>query len=45
MIWEKGTPRPKIINNLARITKGEMVGVKYNKNKDWVGASVAFFEN
>lgn len=45
MIWEKGAPRPRIINNLARLTKGAMVGVKYNKNKDWVGASVAFFEN
>jgi hypothetical protein len=44
MIWEKGANRPRIINNLARITKGAMVGVKYNKNKDWVGASVAFFE-
>ena len=44
MLWEKGTAKAKIINNLARITKGEMVGVKYNKDKDWVGASVAFFE-
>lgn len=44
MLWEKGAPKAKIINNLARITKGEMVGVKYNKDKDWVGASVAFFE-
>lgn len=45
MIWEKGAARPRIINNLARLTKGAMVGVKYNKNKDWVGASVGFFEN
>ena len=44
MLWEKGAAKATIINNLARITKGEMVGVKYNKNKDWVGASVAFFE-
>ncbi len=44
MIWEEGTARPRIINNLTRITKGEMVGVRYNKDKDWVGASVAFFE-
>lgn len=44
MIWEKGQAKAKIINNLARITKGEMVGVKYNKDKEWVGASVAFFE-
>ncbi|GLR17131.1 hypothetical protein [Portibacter lacus] len=33
-----------IVCNLARLTKGEMVGVKYNKNKEWVGGSVAFFE-
>lgn len=44
MLWEKDKSKAKIINNLARITKGEMVGVKYNKDKDWVGASVAFFE-
>ena len=44
MIWEKGAARPRIINNLARLSKGAMIGVKYNKNKDWVGASVAMFE-
>ena len=44
MIWEKGAPRPKIINNLARLSKGAMIGVRYNKNKDWVGASTGFFE-
>ena len=44
MIWEDGAARPKIINNLARLSKGEMVGVRYNKDKDWVGGSVGFFE-
>ncbi|MEM8908520.1 MAG: hypothetical protein AAGD05_11785, partial [Bacteroidota bacterium] len=44
MLWEKGAARPRIINNLARLSKGEMIGVRYNKDKDWVGASVAFFE-
>ncbi len=44
MIWEEGAKRPKIINNLARISKGEMVGVRYNKNKDWVGGSVGLFK-
>ena len=43
MIWEKDAPRPRIINNLARLSKGEMIGVRYNKNKDWVGASTGFF--
>ena len=45
MLWERGAARPRIVNNLARLSKGEMIGVKYNKNKDWVGASVALFEN
>lgn len=44
MIWEEGAARPTIVNNLARISKGEMIGVRYNKDKDWVGASVGLFE-
>lgn len=44
LLWAKGWDRPKLVNNLVRMSKGEMVGVRYNKGKDWVGASVAFFE-
>jgi len=44
MLWEQGRERPKIVNNLARLSKGEMIGVKYNKDKDWVGGSVGFFK-
>lgn len=44
MLWEKGEVRPRIVNNLARLSKGEMIGVKYNRDKDWVGGSVGFFE-
>jgi hypothetical protein len=44
MLWEKGASTASIVNNLVRLTKGEMVGVKYNKDKDWVGASIGFFE-
>ncbi|MDX1408677.1 MAG: hypothetical protein R3330_11105, partial [Saprospiraceae bacterium] len=44
MLWEPGLERPRIVNNLARLSKGEMIGVKYNKDKTWVGGSVAFFE-
>ncbi|MEO8719465.1 MAG: hypothetical protein ABI297_07370, partial [Ginsengibacter sp.] len=42
--WKKGDPRPIAVNNLARLSKGKMIGVRYNKDKDWVGGSVAFFE-
>ncbi|MCM4150144.1 hypothetical protein DHD05_00955 [Arenibacter sp. N53] len=45
MIWEKGEKRARVVNNLVRISKGEMVGVRFNKDKDWVGASVGFFED
>lgn len=44
MIWEKGAKEAKVVNNLVRLSKGEMIGVRYNKDKDWVGASVGFFE-
>jgi len=44
MIWEHGEPSARIVNNLVRLSKGAMIGVKYNKDKDWVGASVGFFE-
>lgn len=43
MLWESDKDEVRIVNNLVRISKGEMVGVRYNKDKDWVGGSVAFF--
>ena len=43
-IWKEGDARPTLVINLARLSKGEMIGVKYNMNKTWVGGSVNFFE-
>ncbi len=43
-IWKDGEARPKAAINLARISKGKMIGVRYNKDKEWVGGSVAYFE-
>ena len=43
-LWEVGKPRPTLATNLARLSKGKMIGVRYNKDKEWVGASVAYFE-
>ena len=42
--WKDGDARPKIVNNIGRLSKGEMIGVRYNKDKEWVGGSVCFFE-
>lgn len=42
--WEEGKAKPEPVLNLTRLSKGEMIGVKYNKNKTWVGGSIALFE-
>jgi hypothetical protein len=42
--WKKGEARPVPANNLARLSKGKMIGVRYNKDKEWVGGSLAYFE-
>lgn len=44
LLWKKGWDAPRLVNNLVRMSKGEMVGVRYNKGKTWVGASVGYFE-
>jgi hypothetical protein len=41
-LWKDGAARPMLVNNLLRLSKAEMVGVRYNKDKDWVGGSVGF---
>lgn len=43
-LWRKGDIQPILATNLTRLSKGKMIGVDYNKDKTWVGGSVAFFE-
>jgi hypothetical protein len=43
-IWKDGYERPKLVTNLARLSKGKMIGTRYNKDKKWVGGTVAYFE-
>lgn len=42
--WKDAAERPVPTNNLARLSKGKMIGVRYNKDKEWVGGTLAFFE-
>jgi hypothetical protein len=42
--WKEGDVRPIATNNLARLSKGKMIGVRYNKDKEWVGGSFCYFE-
>jgi len=43
-IWGEGDVRPTLMTNLARLSRGKMIGVDFNENFDWVGGSAAFFE-
>lgn len=43
-LWREGAKRPEPVINLARLSKGQMIGTRYNKDKKWVGGTVAFFE-
>src|ERR1700681_893354 len=38
-VWKD---RPRLINNLVRLSKGKMMGVDFNKQRTWVGASTAY---
>ena len=42
--WEPGVERPVAANNLSRLSKGKMIGVRYNVDKTWVGGSFCLFE-
>jgi hypothetical protein len=43
-LWKDEWDRPKPAINLARLSKGKMIGVRFNKDKEWVGGSVCYFE-
>jgi hypothetical protein len=42
--WKDGEARPVATNSLSRLSKGKMIGVRYNKDKEWVGGSFCLFE-
>ncbi len=43
-LWEKNAARPVAVQNLSRLSKGKMIGVRYNADKEWVGGSNVFFQ-
>lgn len=42
-LWADGE-EPKLCINLARLSRGKMIGVRYNKDFDWVGGTVGLME-
>jgi hypothetical protein len=43
-IWKKEDAAPTLLCNLVRLSRGEMIGVKFNQDKDWVGGTLGLFE-
>jgi hypothetical protein len=43
-VWPDGDPGPTLVNNLVRMSQGKMMGVDFNIDKTWVGASIALHE-
>jgi len=43
-VWKKDDKAPTFLCNLVRLSRGEMIGVKFNKDKDWVGGTLGLFE-
>ena len=43
-IWPDGEANPQLLTGLCRLSRGEMIGVDFNKDKDWVGGTTPLFE-
>jgi len=40
-VWPEEDRDPTLVNNLVRMSQGQMMGVNFNKDKTWVGSSIA----
>jgi len=43
-LWPEEDKQPTLVTNLSRLSRGKMIGVRYNQDFDWVGGTVAFFQ-
>ena len=43
-VWPEEDRDPTLANNLVRMSQGKMMGVDFNKDKTWVGSSIALHE-
>lgn len=43
-VWPEEDKDPTLVNNLVRMSQGKMMGVDFNKEKTWVGSSIALHQ-
>ena len=44
-VWPDDDPDPTLVNNVVRMSQGKMMGVDFNVDKTWVGATIALHED
>jgi hypothetical protein len=44
-VWPDNDRNPTLVNNLVRMSQGKMMGVDFNIDKTWVGASIALHQS
>ena len=44
-VWPDEDRAPTMVNNLVRMSQGKMMGVDFNVDKTWVGASIALHQS
>ena len=42
--WDDDAEEPELLIGLSRLSRGEMIGVRFNKDFTWVGGSAVFYE-
>jgi hypothetical protein len=43
--WPDNAAQPILLTALSRLSRGDMIGVRFNKDYSWVGGSAVFFED
>ena len=43
-VWPDEDRAPTLVNNLVRMSQGKMMGVDFNREKTWVGSSIALHD-
>ena len=41
-LWPNGDEKPTLSINLTRLSRGKMIGVRFNQDFDWVGGTISF---
>lgn len=44
LLWSPQRAKPEIVGTLVRMSKGRMMGTRFNKDRTWVGSTLAYHQ-